>query len=162
MGKRKDIKNSIVTILKKIKIADGYNNDIGDAQVFRNFKVPEDIRKFPALIIVSGDVIFTPKANRRYTTGGGIDSQTGWRVGVLCYEKLGKNDPNDEALLDDKMEDIIEDVIHVMTQNRSLDLSYVHNLYLKAVHISNDFITENIGIANVIFEIKYDFPITAA
>lgn len=155
-SKRKEILTTLQTQLSTISVSNGYNNDVNNVSL--TFKSFEDINEYPEIVILPAASRYAPLTNSEYTSGSAEFSTDGWAVHVFGYVQVQTN-VDDENFLTKKIEDMIEDIITLMLSDHTIGLSYVRNVYLSDVLPYADW-EENRGVAELIFEVKYDFPKT--
>jgi len=158
MSKRKQIIDALVAKLQTITTANGYNTDAG-AAVYKSFVAYTDLREFPALTLLIGDSSYSPLTATRYTSGTTSESADGWAISVIGYVKVANN-VGHAGVMTDAVEDLIEDVVKAVLSVYNLGLSFVHNVYLAAVLPYEDW-DAGVGVAQLIFQVKYDFEKTS-
>ena len=81
----------------------------------------------------------------------------GWPIAVISYVQNKKG----EEKLSDSRENMIEDVVKCMLEDRHLGLpAFVHSTYYINCEGTLD-LEDNVATTSQIFTIKYDFDITA-
>ena len=144
------------TKLQTITIANGYNFTL--KKVTYGFVGFDNVKEHPTVCLVTYPIPFEPLTNSEYTSGGGRNTADGWRIGVIGYvdSTRGEEDLTDQCV------NLIEDIIEAMLADHTLGLSaFVNNCYLvNADWAPNDENTK--GTVIVYFDVKYDFPKTAA
>jgi len=158
MSKRKQIIDALVTKLQTITTANSYNTNAGNS-VFKSFVAYTDIREFPALTLLIGDASYLPLTNKKYASGATAESADGWAISVVGYTKVASNIGH-AGVMTDAVEDLIEDIIKAVLSVYNLGLSFVHNVYLTAVLPYEDW-DAGVGIAQIVFQVKYDFEKTS-
>jgi len=151
MAKRLEILQTIDSTLANITTANGYNTDLAEHSY--GFKDYSQVNNFPSVFLLPGDSQYTPLTNQEYTAGSSPNSESGWLISVVGYVKSSSRE---DKVLTQNMENLIDDIVKAMLSDHRLGLSYVVGVYLVSINSYID-VEQSIGIAQIIFSIKYDF-----
>ncbi len=157
-SKRLQIINAIETRLLEITVANGFDHDLTAKQVSKKYFLPntQNTADFPVCLIVPGQAPYAPQANGKYSNTTDPFGVGGWSIGVLVYVHA-KTDLDNEGLITEALELLIYDVTKKMLEDRQINgLSFVHNIYLRSIHPGVN-VEENIGYAEIVFQVKYAF-----
>jgi len=162
MGKAKsrEILETLQEQLTEISQLNGYGSNV-DLVTFR-LLTPDQVNRDVILCVVPGDTPLTQMANRQYTSGRGAQNLDGWLLNLLLYQRHGSDDSEESngVLL---LEDLITDVLNNLTQETHLHLGldYVLNVGIEMI-MRYPYVLENLSMASMVLNIKYDFNYTAA
>lgn len=162
MGKAKsrEILEALQEQLTEISQLNGYRSNV-DLVTFR-LLTPDQVTRDVVLCLVPGDTPLTQMANRQYTSGRGAQNLDGWLLNLLLYQRHGSDDSEESngVLL---LEDLITDVLNNLTQETHLHLGldYVLNVGIEII-MRYPYVLENLSMASMVLNIKYDFNYTAA
>jgi len=121
------------------------------ALVTKSVISPDDVREFPVAMVLGGDAEYTPLTATQYTSGPTHDSPDGWNIHVFAYVN-GVRDTDRVNV----MENIIKTIMDAVFADITLGVTFVQATYLSAVMPSYDW-ERNIGIAEIVWSVKYDF-----
>lgn len=161
MSARLNILQAWETKLQGITVAGGYNNTLANRNVslmwqdFDNIN-PEDC---PIVVLASGDSPYTPLTDSQYASGSSRSGPDGWTVGVFCYAANSAEDVDRSGLLTAQLEKLAEDIIKMTFTDTTLG-GKCQNIYLRAILPYLDD-SRPIGVMQLVFEVKYDFLVTA-
>jgi hypothetical protein len=159
-AKSREILETLQEQLMEISKLNDYRTDV-DLVTFR-LLTPDQVNRDVTLCLIPGDTPLTQMTNKQYTSGRDIQNLDGWLINLILYQKHSSDDSEESngILL---LEDFITDVINNLTQdvNIGLGLTYVHNVAIEMV-MRYPYVLENLSMASMILNIKYDFDYTEA